>query len=348
MRPHVSRASLRLDQPHRRLNALTGEWVFVSPQRTQRPWQGRQEPRASQFTPPYDPSCYLCPGNKRANGEKNPVYDSTYVFNNDFPAFLPDGESADACGSPLLTGHTHAGISRVVCYSPRHDLTLADLSPIEVRAVVDTWAAQSSELSACWRWVQIFENKGEIMGCSNPHPHGQIWAGDFIPNEPAKELAQQQAWFATHGVPLLLNYADLELEAGERLVVSNEHWVALVPWWAIWPFETLVLPRRHVRSLPDLTEPERDTLAELLSGLLKTYDRLFDMSFPYSFGWHGVPSDLSAQDSPCEGWQLHAHFYPPLLRSASIRKFMVGYEMLAEPQRDLSPERAAEQLRRQI
>jgi UDPglucose--hexose-1-phosphate uridylyltransferase len=346
MKPHGPRGSLLIDQPHRRLNALTGEWVFVSPQRTQRPWQGREEPHAAQVTLPYDPSCYLCPGNLRASGERNPPYHSTYVFNNDFPAFLPDSDGFETSGSPLLTAHTHAGVSRVVCYSPRHDLTLADLPLSGVRQVIDTWTAQTSELSGRWRWAQVFENKGEIMGCSNPHPHGQIWAGDFIPNEPAKELAHQDTWFAAHDTPLLLDYADLELGARERLVITNEHWTALVPWWAVWPFETLVLPRRYVRSLPELTEPERDALADLLSRLLKTYDRLFDAPFPNSFGWHGAPSNFSKQDAVHQGSQLHAHFYPPLLRSASVRKFMVGYEMLAEPQRDISPEQAADQLRK--
>src|SRR5579872_6127614 len=340
--------SLLLDRPHRRLNALTGEWVFVSPQRTQRPWQGRKEHHSSQIAAPYDPNCYLCPGNARANNARNPDYHSTYVFPNDYPAFLPDCDSVEVSRSTLLSAHIQSGVSRVVCYSPRHDLTLADLSVTEVRALIDTWAAQISELSDHWRWVQVFENKGEIMGCSNPHPHGQIWAGDFIPTEPARELAQQQTWQAAHGTPLLLNYSELELEARERLVTANEHWVALVPWWAIWPFETLLLPRRHVRRLPELTDLERDALANLLSRLLKTYDRLFDIPFPYSFGWHGAPSNSGEQHAAHQGSQLHGHFYPPLLRSASVRKFMVGYEMLAEPQRDISPEWAAELLRSHV
>jgi len=339
--PDHAPPSLLLDRPHRRLNALTGEWVFVSPQRTQRPWQGRHEAGASAPRLSFDPECYLCPGNRRANREVNPQYASTHVFTNDFPAFVPDNESQEAGEGPMLQGRTHAGITRVVCYSPRHDLTLAELPLGQVRAVIDTWAAQTLELGTRWRWVQVFENKGELMGCSNPHPHGQIWAGDFLPNEPAKELLQQQLWLAAHGRPLLLDYAQLELRLRERVVSANEDWVVVVPWWAVWPFETLLMPRRHVRSLPDLTAVERDSLSDALSRLLKGYDRLFDVSFPYSFGWHGAPGNENDQ----MGWQLHAHFYPPLLRSATVKKFMVGYEMLAEPQRDIPPEYAAGLLR---
>lgn len=333
-------------RPHRRRNALTGEWVFVSPQRTLRPWQGRHEARDSAARPAYDPACYLCPGNTRASGETNPRYTSTYVFRNDFPAFLPEGGSADADRGPLLRARTSAGTCRVVCYSPRHDLTLAELPAAGVRTVIDTWVSQVAELAARWRWVQVFENKGEIMGCSNPHPHGQIWAGDFIPNEPAKELATQRQWFEANATSLLLDYAQLELAAGERVVADNAHWLAVVPWWAMWPFETLVLPRRRVNGLCDLSDAERDALAELLRALLQTYDRLFDVSFPYSFGLHGSPGSAGQGSPEPDGCQLHAHFYPPLLRSASVKKFMVGYEMLAEAQRDVSPEEAAERLRR--
>jgi UDPglucose--hexose-1-phosphate uridylyltransferase len=336
--------ALWLEAPHRRLNALTGEWVFVSPQRTLRPWQGRIEPNARVAHQPYDPTCYLCPGNLRASGTRNPPYAATHVFDNDFPAFLPEPVCAHESRGELLRAETHAGICRVVCYSPRHDLTLADMPVTDVRAVIETWAAQVTELTSRWRWVQVFENKGEIMGCSNPHPHGQIWAGDFIPNECGKELAQQRMWRAAHSTPLLLDYAQLEVAAGERVVVENAHWVAVVPWWAVWPFETLVLPRRHVAGLPDLSSSERDSLAELLGRLLRAYDRVFDSSFPYSFGWHGSTSrDADAVSN--RGCQLHAHFYPPLLRSASVRKFMVGYEMLAEAQRDMTAEQAAMRLR---
>jgi UDPglucose--hexose-1-phosphate uridylyltransferase len=337
------------DQPHRRFNVLTGEWVFVSPHRNKRPWQGRVEPTSSAARPQHDPTCYLCAGNVRANGERNPQYRSTYVFTNDFPAFLPETKAEDASRHPLLQAQSQAGTCRVVCFSPRHDLTLAQMPAADIRPVIDTWAEQVAELGERWRWVQVFENKGELMGCSNPHPHGQIWASDFVPTHVAKELTQQQQWFEKNGRPLLLDYATLEAGAGERVVAQNAAWLVVVPWWAVWPFETLLLPRRPVRSLTELTAGERASLAELLSPFLAGYDRLFETSFPYSFGWHGVPTggaDLSMPSSTAtDAYQLHAHFYPPLLRSATVRKFMVGYEMLGESQRDITPEQAAERLR---
>jgi UDPglucose--hexose-1-phosphate uridylyltransferase len=329
------------DQPHRRLNALTGEWIFVSPHRSKRPWQGRVEPAAPPSRPSHDAKCYLCPGNSRANQERNPDYSSTFIFENDFAAFLPGIPGSETRTHSLLQAHAQAGTSRVICFSPRHDLTLAQMGTREIRQVVDVWAEQTAELCKRWRWVQIFENKGDVMGCSNPHPHGQIWAGDFIPNEPAKELVQQRWWFNEHLRPLLLDYADLELKEGERIVVQNQHWLAVVPWWAVWPFETLILPRRHVLRLPELTDVERDSLADLMRRLLTRYDNLFETSFPYSMGWHGAPG--GADDY--QGWQLHAYIYPPLLRSATVKKFMVGYEMLAEAQRDITPESAAARLR---
>jgi UDPglucose--hexose-1-phosphate uridylyltransferase len=331
-------------RPHRRLNALTGEWVFVSPQRTQRPWHGEQTVPGRTQLESYDPACYLCPGNLRANGDLNPRYNGTHVFPNDFPAFRRNGALEQIGPSDLLQAETHAGVCRVICYSPRHDLSLAQMPVEQIRRVVDTWAAQALELSGDWRWVQIFENKGEIMGCSNPHPHGQVWAGDFIPNEAEKELVQQRIWLKVHGRALLIDYAEAEVVKGERVIVSNSHWLALVPWWAVWPFETLLLPRRAVASLHGLLMDEREALAEVLSALLRAYDRLFKVSFPYSFGWHGAPGKC-APGEEAQGWQLHAHFYPPLLRSASVKKFMVGYEMLAETQRDITPEQAADQLR---
>jgi UDPglucose--hexose-1-phosphate uridylyltransferase len=344
----VSRDSNRIlliDRPHRRFNALSGDWVFVSPHRTQRPWRGREEsPAPALPASGYDPECYLCPGNRRAKGEQNPVYRSTYVFQNDFPAFLPDAVSMDASLNNLMLARTQRGICRVMCYSPRHDLTLAQMPAEEIRHCVDTWAAQIAELEASWRWVQIFENKGELMGCSNPHPHGQIWASDFVPDDVGKELARQEEWFKQHGSPLLIDYADEEFVAGERLILKNEHWLVVVPWWAAWPFETLLLPRRSVSRLPELTPTERDALAGILSQLLRAYDRLFGVSFPYSFGWHGDRASALV-GSAAGGGQLHAHFYPPLLRSATVKKFMVGYEMLAEVQRDITPEQGAAQLR---
>ena len=349
MSSDTSRALL-VDRPHRRRNALTGDWVFVSPHRTKRPWQGQLEPSAATLPlPVHDPGCHLCPGNVRAGGERNPGYTGTYVWANDFPAFLPDDMSMEASVDPLLQARTQGGTCRVVCYSPRHDLTLAEMSVGEIRGVIDTWAAQTAELDARWRWVQVFENKGEIMGCSNPHPHGQIWASDFIPNEVDKELAHQTDWFTANGVPLLVDYMAREMAAGERIVVKNEQWVVVVPWWAAWPFETLLLPRRPVSRLPALTPTERDSLAAILKGLLSAYDKLFDVSFPYSFGWHGAPLiDAAPPGGSWQAYQLHAHFYPPLLRSATVRKFMVGYELLAETQRDITPERAAELLRNSL
>ena len=329
--------------PHRRFNALTGEFILVSPHRTKRPWQGRQEGAARETRPAYDPKCYLCPGNERAGGLKNPVYSTTYVFTNDFAAILPNGESSTDSEDGLLRSQPISGTCRVICFSPRHDWTLPEMPDDAVRGVVDVWAEQAEELGRDYRWVQVFENKGDIMGCSNPHPHGQIWASDFIPNEPAKEDRQQLAHFRQHGSPLLLDYLKIEVQQNERIVVENDDWVALIPYWATWPYEILLLPRRHVLRLPDLTDSERTSLAKILKWLLTRYDNLFEVSFPYSMGWHGAPSD--AGDFEC--WQLHAHFCPPLLRSATVKKFMVGYEMLAEAQRDLTPEHAAQTLRNQ-
>jgi UDPglucose--hexose-1-phosphate uridylyltransferase len=314
--------------------------VLVSPQRGKRPWQGRVEGPAPDTRPRYDPHCYLCPANSRAGGERNPRYTSTYVFTNDFPALLP-GTGNEVSPTSLLHAEAVGGECRVLCFSPRHDLTLAQMSAIQIRAVIDLWAEQVSELGARFRWVQVFENKGELMGCSNPHPHGQVWASNALPNEALKELHRQRSWFDEHGTPLLLDYGLLEMKSAERVIAQNSSWLAVVPWWAIWPFETLVLPKRQVRALPELSDSERDDLGGLLQDLLARYDRLFATSFPYSMGWHGAPTDGGDH----RGWQLHAHVYPPLLRSATVKKFMVGYEMLAEPQRDLTPEHAARILR---
>ncbi len=334
-----------LDHPHRRLNPLTGEWVLVSPHRTKRPWQGQVEKLPPEDRPAYDPACYLCPGNTRANGETNPHYDSTFVFTNDFAALLPDTPEADEAGDhPLFNSHPVRGTSRVLCFSPRHDLTLAEMTPAELRQVVEMWIAQLADLGARWRWVQIFENRGSAMGASNPHPHGQVWAGGFIPNQAAVEDDNQRLYHTDRGIPLLVEYAALERERGERVVVANDHWIAVVPYWAVWPFETLLLPLAHRPRLSDLNDAERDALADILKHLTTRYDNLFETMFPYSMGWHGAPTgDLISQ--PADHWQVHAHFYPPLLRSATVRKFMVGYELLAESQRDLTPEQAAARLR---
>ena len=302
------------------------------------------EKPAPETRPAYDPNCYLCPGNKRVSGAQNPAYTTTYVFPNDFPALLPDTPVSPDGNSPLLRLESVCGTGRVVCFSPRHDLTLPEMSTPDIRHVVDVWAEQLTDLGQQYRWVQIFENKGAVMGCSDPHPHGQIWTCSSLPNEPAKEERQQRSYWQEKQSVLLVDYADLEATRQERLVVENAHWLAVAPYWAIWPFETLLLPRRHVLRLPDLTDAERDALANILKRLLTKYDNLFEVSFPYSMGWHGAPTgpDLSADYSH---WQLHAHFYPPLLRSATVKKFMVGYEMLAEAQRDLTAEQAAERLR---
>lgn len=329
------------EHPHRRYNALTGEWVLVAPHRLKRPWRGQVERPPQETLPPYDPACYLCPGNERAGGVRNPHYENTFVFTNDFASLLPDAPIASTSAQPLLRAESQPGTCRVICFSPRHDLTLPEMAVGEIRRVVDTWAEQAMELGQRYRWVQIFENKGAIMGCSNPHPHGQVWGEDALPNEPAKEDGRQRAYLAEYGRPLLVDYARLEVTQAERLVVENDHWLAVVPYWAMWPFETMLLPRRQVLRLPDLDEAEREALANILKRLLTQYDNLFEVSFPYSMGWHGAPTD----DGLYPHWQLHAHFYPPLLRSATVKKFMVGYEMLGEPQRDLTPEQAAGRLR---
>ncbi len=335
--------------PHRRLNPLTGEWLLVSPQRIARPWQGQVETPATADWPTYDPGCYLCPGNQRAGGMHNPNYTDTFVFDNDFAALLPDipartfTRGHDVHSTPLICAESEHGICRVVCFSPRHDLTLAGMHVSAIRRVVDTWAAQYTELGALpWvHYVQIFENRGALMGASNPHPHGQIWATEHVPNEPAKELQQQQAYMSTHDRCLLCDYLALEVCDGQRIVCQNDYAVALVPFWATWPFETLVLPRTHHGALVDLEPAARDGLADILKRLTRCYDQLFQVSFPYSMGFHQRPTDGLAYPA----WHLHTHFYPPLLRSATVRKFMVGYELLGQPQRDITPESAAERLR---
>ena len=332
-------------RPHRRFNPLTGQWVLVSPQRTQRPWQGRNEAPARGGRPQHDPSCYLCPGTKRAGGQENPPYTGTFVFDNDFPALTAadTGTAASLHDGPLLHSEGVDGRCRVVCFSPRHNLTLAEMSAADIAAVLDTFAAETASLGRRYVWVQAFENKGELMGCSNPHPHGQIWASDALPNEAAAEDHHQRTYLAAHDTSLLVDYARHERERRVRVVHETAGWAAVVPYWAVWPFETLILPTEPVARLPDVTPDARRALAELMASLLRGYDKLFEVSFPYSMGWHGAPFDADR-----EHWQLHAHIYPPLLRSAAVKKFMVGYELLAEPQRDLTPEAAAERLRELI
>jgi len=291
--------------------------------------------------PQYDPNCYLCPGNIRANGERNPDYESTFVFINDFAAVLPDAPPARIGDESLFRARSVRGEARVICFSPRHDLTLAEMSPAEIRLVVDLWAGQTSELGARYNWVQIFENRGEIMGASNPHPHGQIWATDRMGAIAAREDQQQRAYRERNGTNLLRDYAKQEGQIGERCVLENASWLVVVPYWAVWPFETLLLPKSPVGRLPELDDMRRHDLAAILKQLLVKYDNLFEVSFPYSMGWHSAPYNVADNGH----WQLHAHFFPPLLRSATVKKFMVGYEMLAEAQRDITPEEAASRLR---
>jgi len=326
--------------PHRRRNPLTGRWVLVSPQRSLRPWQGQQEAPEMPSTLAHDPGCYLCAGNVRANGVRNPDYQGPYAFDNDFPALLSDGVQASE-SDPLFQCETVRGSSRVLCFSPDHSRTLATLARPAVEAVVGAWMQESEALGRAWRWVQVFENRGAMMGCSNPHPHGQVWATSELPTEAELEDAMQRGYHAEHGRPLLLDVALRELDLGERVVFETAHWLALVPYWATWPFETLLLPKFTVQRLPQLDAAQAADLAGAVQQLAVRYDNLFACAFPCSMGWHGAPFD----GTPAKHWQLHAHYYPPLLRSASVRKFMVGYEMLAEAQRDLTPEQAAARLR---
>jgi UDPglucose--hexose-1-phosphate uridylyltransferase len=325
----------------RRLNLLTGEWILLSPERLARPWQGAVAQTTAAARVSHDPECYLCPGAMRAGGARNPPYSGTHIFDNDFPALLA---SADATPiDPLLTSKPESGICRVICYSPDHSLALSRLPVTTVRAVIDVWAAQSGELGATpnINAVTIFENRGEMMGASNPHPHGQIWATNCVPNVLTLEDEHQNTWFSRNGEALLAAYLRRELEAGVRIVLANDAFVGLVPFWATWPFETIILPRRPVATLEEIRDDERDAFAEILSRMTAAYDALFATEFPYSMGIHQRPV-TSTNDGH---FVMHMHFYPPLLRSAQIRKFMVGFEMFAMPQRDFSPEKAAQRLR---
>lgn len=337
--------SLFRESPHRRFNPLSDEWILVSPHRTQRPWQGAVESVPPAQRPKYDPSCYLCPGNQRANAALNPQYQSTFVFENDFAALKKDVPAArlDVADRGLLVAETELGICRVMCFSPRHDLTLATMSAREIEPVVKEWIAQTKDLSATpgIHHVQIFENRGDMMGASNPHPHCQIWATATVPEAPARELAGQRKYRQSHQSCLLCDYVELELAEKQRIVCANEGFVAIVPFWAVWPFEVLVCSRRHVGSFLDFRADDVSHLSALLKHLTATYDRVFDVPFPYSMGFHQQPFE----GEPHPEWHFHAHFYPPLLRSATVRKFMVGFEMLGTPQRDITAELAAEKLR---
>ena len=333
------------DDPHRRFNPLTGEWVLVSPQRTLRPWHGEVAAPPSAKEPDYDPNCYLCPGNNRAGGVRNPDYPGTFVFENDFAALQPDTskQQLDVESKGLLVAEGESGICRVMCFSPRHNLTLSSMQVSDIELVVRAWVGQFRELAGLKeiRHVQIFENRGAMMGASNPHPHCQIWATSSIPEAPAKELNSQQTYFKSHKSCLLCDYVELEARQKVRQVCENDGFVALVPFWAVWPFEVLVCSRRHLSSMLDFTVAEIASLSGVLKQVASTYDKVFAVPFPYSMGFHQAPTD----DVEHPEWHFHAHFYPPLLRSASVRKFMVGFEMLGTPQRDITPEVAAERLR---
>ncbi len=331
------------DFPHQRLNPLTGDWVLVSPHRAKRPWQGQVEKTVQDERPSYDPGCYLCARNERAGGKTNPDYKGTFVFTNDFSALLTDTPNGKINEGSLFQAKSESGICKVICFSENHSLTVPEMEVEDIRKVVDVWCEQFSELSKnpMINYVQIFENKGAIMGCSNPHPHGQIWSSSSVPVEPAKESKTQKDYYLKNGKTLLGDYLSAELEKQMRILAENEHFVALVPFWATWPYETMIISKRAVQNILQLTDEERTGLADIYKKLTVMYDNLFEVSFAYSAGLHQAPCD--GKDYP--EWHLHMHFYPPLLRSATVKKFMVGYEMLATPQRDITAEQAAQRLR---
>lgn len=332
-----------IENPHRRYNPLTGEWILVSPHRSKRPWQGQVEKVVEEKRPEYDPQCYLCPTNERVGGEENPNYEDVYSFQNDFSALLQDTPEGEFSDGDLFRAESESGICKVICFSPNHSLTVPEMKVENIRKVVDLWSKEYKELGdrEDIGYVQIFENKGSIMGCSNPHPHGQIWASKLVPLETSKESENQLAYFEKHGRTMLSDYLKSELEKKERILVENNSFVALVPFWAVWPFETMIISKREVSNLLQLTDEEKTDLADVYKKLTIMYDNLFEVSFAYSAGLHQAPTD--GEEHP--EWHLHMHFYPPLLRSASVKKFMVGYEMLGTPQRDITAEGAAKRLR---
>lgn len=332
------------EHQHVRFNPLRGDWILVSPHRMKRPWAGQVEKPIGEDIPAHDPKNPLCPGVVRPNGEVNPNYESTFVFTNDFPAMLEEVPAPQESNDPLFQSAPARGTCRVMCFHPKSNLTLPLMTCQEIKTVIDEWIKQMLDLGKKYTWVQIFENKGAVMGCSNPHPHCQIWASSFMPNEPKLKDTNQKDYFAKYGRPMLMDYVNKELEKKERLVVTNDDWVVVVPYWAVWPYETMVLPRRHVSRMTDLTETEKTSLADIIKRLTTKYDNLFECSFPYSMGWHGAPTGPCLQDD-VQHWVFHGCYYPPLLRSATVKKFMVGYEMLAQAQRDLTAEQAAEKLR---
>jgi UDPglucose--hexose-1-phosphate uridylyltransferase len=331
------------EHPHTRLNILTGDWVLVSPHRMKRPWQGKVEQVPPDNRPSYDPKCYLCPGNTRADGTVNPKYTDSFVFTNDFAALLPESPEGSFEADNLLQAKSERGTCRVISFTPDHSRTLPELDVTAIKKVVELWIEDFKFLSSdtSIKYIQIFENKGEIMGCSNPHPHGQIWAQDSLPLEIQKETREQKKYFEAKGRSLLLDYLQTELKQQERIVLENDHFLVVVPFWAVWPYETMIISKRQVRNITELSDEEKTALADALKRLTTRYDNLFEISFPYSAGIHQAP----VNDGPHTEWHFHMHFYPPLLRSATVKKFMVGYEMLANPQRDVTPEWAADKLR---
>lgn len=336
------------EYPHRRYNPLTDAWVLVSPHRAKRPWQGQVEKLTNDNRPEHDPDCYLCAGNVRANGEVNPHYEDVYVFNNDFASLLPTIPNPQSSilknkENDLFKAKTERGVGRVICFSPKHNLTVPEMEVASIRKVVDAWIEEYNTLGAksFIKYVQIFENKGAIMGCSNPHPHGQIWAQSTVPDEPLKKQKAQLKYFKKHDKTLLSDYLKAELDKKERVLFQNEHFVGLVPFWAVWPFEAMIIPKRPMARITDLNDAEKDAFADAYKQLTVMYDNVFETSFPYSAGIHQAPTDGKTH----EEWHFHMAFYPPLLRSATVKKFMVGYEMLANPQRDITPEKAAQILR---
>ncbi len=331
------------DHPHRRYNPLNDSWVLVSPHRAKRPWQGQVEKTPPDQKPAYDPACYLCPGNERAGGKRNSNYTDTFSFLNDFSALLDETPEGKVEKHELLRAESLKGLCKVICFSPRHDLTIPEMEVPQIKKVVDLWAEEYQDLGNrdFINYVQIFENKGAIMGCSNPHPHGQIWSQSIIPMEPAKKTLSQEKYFKKHSNSILADYLEMELKENDRIVTCNEHFVALVPFWAIWPFETMIISRRHMQHIGQMSEEEREALADIYKKLTIKYDNLFEVSFPYSAGIHQSPTDGRNYRS----WHFHMSFYPPLLRSATVKKFWVGYEMLAEPQRDITAETSAGRLR---
>ncbi|KAI2799493.1 hypothetical protein BLOT_011398 [Blomia tropicalis] len=351
-----------IDFAHNRYNPLTDQWVLVSPHRLQRPWSGQNETESDVEVAEHDPNNPLCPGVRRGNGEMNPIYSSTFTFDNDFPALRETYESKnndlllqlnqnipnyelDKHEDPLFRLNIARGKCRVMCFHPKSNISLPLMSKSEIVTVIDEWILEYNRLASHWKWVQIFENKGAIMGCSNPHPHCQIWASDYLPNEARTEDRTQRDYYQKYGRPMLLDYVEREIKLKDRIVDLNDHWITLIPFWAFWPFETMIIPRRHIKRIAELTDKERESLATIMKQLLIRYDNLFKVSFPYSMGWHGAPTAELHMNEDYSHWQLHASYYPPLLRSATIKKFMVGYELLAQVQRDLTAEKAAEYLR---